>query len=42
MRLTAVAEPLAFRADRPFLFLIRDNATERILFVGQVTNPKTE
>jgi len=42
MRLTAVAEPLVFRADRPFLFLIRDNVTESILFIGRVTNPKTE
>jgi serpin B len=28
-----------FRADRPFLFLIRDTATGTPLFVGRLTNP---
>ena len=32
-------EPPKFRADRPFLFLIRHRPTGSILFLGRVTNP---
>jgi len=35
----AKAEPTVFRADHPFLFLIRDNQTGSILFLGRVANP---
>jgi len=37
---TAMMEPTVFRADRPFVFLIRDNKTGSILFIGRVANPK--
>ena len=42
MRLNAIArEPPVpvFRADHPFLFLIRDDNTGAVLFIGRVSNP---
>ncbi|NTV98734.1 MAG: serpin family protein [Chlorobiaceae bacterium] len=37
---SAMPEPLpVFRADRPFLFMIRDTSTGRILFIGRLNDP---
>jgi serpin B len=34
-------EPIEFRADHPFVFLIRDSRTDAVLFLGRLVNPKT-
>ncbi|MGP5068034.1 serpin family protein [Psychrobacter faecalis] len=31
--------PVAFKADHPFMFVIKDNKTDAILFLGQVNKP---
>jgi serpin B len=32
-------EPPEFRADRPFLFIIRENKTGSVLFIGRLADP---
>jgi leukocyte elastase inhibitor len=33
-------EPVAFRADHPFFFVIRDNGTGSLLFAGRLVDPR--
>jgi serpin B len=43
MRATAMRMPeqaVVFRADHPFIFLIRDTGTGVVLFIGRLTNPR--
>jgi len=42
MQTTAVRvdPPLTLAIDRPFVFLIRDDATGALLFIGRIVNPK--
>lgn len=39
-RVSGPREPVEFRADRPFVFAIRDNATGAVLFLGRYDGPK--
>jgi serpin B len=39
LRGISTEKPQVFRADHPFVFLIRDIATSSILFLGRLTNP---
>ena len=39
MRELAVPDYKVFRADHPFIFIIKENSTDQILFMGKVANP---
>lgn len=38
---TSTASHLTYRVDRPFIYLIRDEASGALLFIGRVVNPKS-
>lgn len=43
MRATSMPiDPVQFTADKPFVFVIRDNKTGSLLFVGRLANPDKE
>ena len=41
-RTSLPAPPPVFRADHPFVFVIKDNNTQSILFIGRVADPTKE
>lgn len=38
---TSVPDHLVYRVDRPFLYLIRDETSGALLFIGRVVNPSS-
>jgi serpin B len=40
MNTKSIRVPVQFRADHPFVFLLRDKKTGLILFVGRVAEPR--
>ena len=40
VRKTSIMKTVEFRANRPFMFFIRENESGNILFLGRITNPK--
>lgn len=36
----APSEPVYFRADRPFMYYIRDSVSDSILFIGSFKKPE--
>ncbi|MFH0842674.1 MAG: serpin family protein [Bacteroidota bacterium] len=39
---SAPADPMVFRADHPFIYIIRETTTNSIIFIGVVTDPLAE
>jgi serpin B len=37
--MVAVPQPIEFRADHPFIFVLRQNSTGAILFIGRMSDP---
>jgi serpin B len=39
MKLRGIPQEFQFHANRPFIFLLRENTTDSILFIGRIQNP---
>ncbi|NBD26915.1 serpin family protein [Paenibacillus glycinis] len=39
VKMTGIAQPFAFKEDRPFLFTVRNATTGVIAFMGSVADP---
>jgi serpin B len=42
MEYSGIPETFQFRADRPFVFMIRENQSGTILFIGKIVDPTLE
>jgi serpin B len=42
MEYSGIPETFQFRANRPFVFMIRENESGTILFIGKIVDPTAQ